>query len=209
MADVGFWCIMFYIIKKIFVLSALLMLVCCGCRTSLIGLKMSVNTYKVQTGDLIAIDVYKEPDISSNFEVDAKGCINHPLLGVVHIEGLTLEEVDKKIHDLLAKDYIVKPLVSVSVASSSGRPVMVFGEVRRPGSYELLAGKQHTLLQIIAQAGGFSNIAARDRVRIVRVIDGKKHTIKVKTSDLLRGRNGVRDINLMPGDVVTVPESIF
>jgi polysaccharide export outer membrane protein len=195
--------------KVIFVLFAVAGLMEVGCQTSGHALTNTTVVYRVQTGDRITIDTYKEPDISCAFEVDSKGCINHPLLGRVAIEGLTLDEVEHEIHDMLAKDYLVNPIVSVKVESSSDRPVMVFGKVRRPGSYELLAGRQHTLLQIIATAGGFTDIAARDRVRIVRTVDGKKHTIKVKTSELLHGNKGVRDINLMPGDVVTVPESIF
>jgi polysaccharide export outer membrane protein len=180
-----------------------------GCQTTHTNVVAAPSVYRIQPGDMITIEVYKEPDISRTFEVDARGDIKHPLLGRVTIAGMKLDEVEKLIHDLLAKDYLVKPLVSVSIESSSDRPVMIFGEVRRPGAYALVAGKQHTLLQVISQAGGFTDIAARDRVRIVRMIDGEKHTIKIKTSDLLKGRNGVRDINLLPGDVITVPESIF
>jgi protein involved in polysaccharide export with SLBB domain len=180
-----------------------------GCTSLPFDPELSLDVYRIRSGDLVRIEVFKEPDISVVFSVSAKGEINHPLLGKVQIAGLSIAEAESRIIELLSADYLVDPIVTVTVSNSSLRPVMLFGEVRRPGTYNIEAGKRYTLLQVIARAGGFTDIAARDRVRIVRVIEGQERVLKVRVSDLLRGRNGLSDIDLSPGDVVTVPETIF
>jgi len=180
-----------------------------GCATAPKGNVADSNHYRVNDGDVLDVDVYKEPDISRAFDVGADGSINHPLLGRVDVAGLTVAEVEARLHDLLEADYLVDPRVSVSIASSTDRPVMIFGEVRNPGAYDVPAGRHLTLLQVIARAGGFTDIAARDRVRIVRLLNGKEQTIKVRVTDLFRGRDGVTDIDLQAGDVITVPETLF
>jgi polysaccharide export outer membrane protein len=167
------------------------------------------DVYHVQCGDMVSIDVYNEPDLSHKFKVAADGFIHYPLLGRINIEGKSSEDVEKLISKLLGADYLVNPIVSVSVSGSSGRSVMIFGEVRSPGAYEAKSGQRLTLLHVISQAGGFTDIAAKDKVRIVRLVNGKEQKIKVRVSDLLRGRNGITDVNLQPGDVITVPETIF
>ncbi len=180
-----------------------------GCTSLPFDPELSLDVYRICSGDLVRIEVFKEPDISVVFSVSAKGEINHPLLGKVKIAGLSIAETESRIIELLSADYLVDPIVKVTVSNSSLRPVMLFGEVRSPGTYSIEAGKRYTLLQVIARAGGFTDIAARDRVRIVRVIEGRERVLKVRVSDLLRGRNGLSDIDLKPGDVVTVPETIF
>jgi len=167
------------------------------------------SVYRVQSGDTLKIDVFNEPDISHLFKVGHDGAIKHSLLGKVPVAGLTTAQIEKLLYGLLAKDYLVNPIVDVSVAGSTERPVMIAGEVRKPGSYKVEAGGRLTLLQIISQAGGLTDTAACDRVRVVRIIDGKKKTIKVSVDDLFKGRNGITDINLFPGDMITVPETIF
>ena len=180
-----------------------------GCTSVQFDSELSVDVYRIRTGALVHIEVFKEPDISVVFSVSGEGTINHPLLGKVQIAGLSIAEVESRIIELLAADYLVDPIVTVTVSNVSLRPIMLFGEVRTPGSYDFEAGQHYTLLQVIAMAGGFTDIAARDRVRIVRVIDGQEQAIKVSVNDLLHGRNGVSDIDLRAGDVVTVPETIF
>jgi len=187
----------------------LLLLLVAGCGTTPNGEGPDHNLYLVNSGDVLTVEVYKEPDISRAFEVGADGAINHPLLGRVDVMGLSVAEVELRLRDLLEADYLVDPRVSVSIASSTGRPIMIFGEVRSPGAYEMQAGRRATLLQVIARAGGFTDIAARDRVLIVRLVDGKEQTIKVRVTDLFKGRDGITDIDLRAGDVITVPETLF
>lgn len=198
------------IIKKTLNISCLIfMFLLCGCRSTLPPVSVESVEYHLHVGDMVNIDVYGEKNISRAYEISKDGSINHPLLGHVTLIGLTLTDAKNLIHSLLAADYLVDPVVSVSIKSSSRRPIMIFGEVKNPGAYEMSDGKHHTLLQVIALAGGFTDIAARDKVRIVRKSAGKDQAFVIRVTDLLHGKNGRNDVNLKPGDVITVPETIF
>jgi len=188
---------------------SLLLVLAAGCTTVPYEPDPDANRYRLRHGDVVAVEVYDEADLSRSFEVSDDGTISHPLLGRVPVVGKTAGEVEEELHRLLAADYLVNPRVSVSITSSSDRPIMIFGEVRNPGAYDVPAGRRVTLLQIIARAGGFTDIAAQDKVRIVRLVDGKEQSTRVRVSDLFRGRHGVTDVDLRAGDVITVPETLF
>ncbi len=86
--------------------------------------------------------------------------------------------------------------------------IYVFGQVRKPGALNVKKLNIPTLLQIIAQAGGFSERASKRRVLIKRIDkDGKEQEIKVNVKDIIRGKK--KDIQLKENDVVYVPETIF
>jgi len=86
--------------------------------------------------------------------------------------------------------------------------IYVFGQVRRPGALNVKKLNIPTLLQIIAQAGGFSERASKRRVLIKRIDkDGKEQEIKVNVKDIIKGKK--KDIQLKENDVVYVPETIF
>ena len=168
-----------------------------------------VNGYRILPGDTIAVDVFREPDLAGEFRVSADGTITYPLLGAVEVSGLTVRECQARLVDLLKRDYLVNPRVAVAVRKSAARRVVVLGAVRTPGVYEIAPGESFTLLQAIAKAGGFSDVAAIDRVRIVRVENDAEQAIRVRVSEILKGRAGARDVDLRPNDVITVPETVF
>jgi len=70
-------------------------------------------------------------------------------------------------------------------------------------------GERLTLLEAIVRAGGFTPKAAPNRTTIVRTVDGKKSTLRVRVADVLAGRPGVQDVPLEPDDVITIPEIWF
>jgi protein involved in polysaccharide export with SLBB domain len=170
--------------------------------------RTNLAAYHVQAGDSLKIEVYQEPDISRVYKVAENGTLNHPLLGKVPVAGLTLEAVESHVRDLLAKDYLVNPKVIVTLEHWAERPVIVFGEVKTPGAYEVPPGEKLTLLQLVARAGGFTDIAASDRLRIVRPRAEGEETIRVRVSELLKGGEH-KDVDLQPGDVIIVPKTIF
>ena len=170
---------------------------------------ISDSEYRVHTLDVLRIDVYGEPDISRDYQVGENGAINHPLLGDVRVDNMPLDRVQATLTKALAADYLVDPHVSVRVVRSTGRRVMVFGEVAAPGTYEIAPDEPMTLLQAIALAGGFTDIAAYNRVRLVRIQGEQEISMRIDVSDLLKGKPDARDTPLLPGDVITVPESAF
>ncbi|MFA7005022.1 MAG: polysaccharide biosynthesis/export family protein [Verrucomicrobiia bacterium] len=166
--------------------------------------------YRIRAGDLLNISVFQEPELSQMVKVPQSGSIRHSLLGVIQVKGLTTSEAEKKITELLAKDYLVNPRVSITVETNKSRRVVtVLGEVKQPGAIEIPDQEQVTLLQLIGRVGGFTNIAATDRVTIIRTENGKEQVIRVNVPAIIKSGDKSKDIELKPGDVVSVPESFF
>ena len=164
----------------------------------------------LQVGDEIEIQVYREPELSGTFKVNPAGEIRHSLAGSIPMAGKTIAEAEAFFTRKLAQDYLVDPRVIVKLLSTQSSQIVLMGEVVKPGVYPLPFGETTTLLQAIAGAGGFTELASPDRVRILRRLpDGHQTTLKIRVSDLLGGKGKQRDIPLEPNDVVMVPEVFF
>ncbi len=169
----------------------------------------SSHEHVLQAGDEVDIQVYREPELSGTFQLKPSGQIRHPLVGSVGLEGKTVKEAEIYFTQCLAKDYLVHPRVIIKMVSTQSSQIVLLGEVAKPGVYPLPFGGGMTLLQAIAGAGGFTELASPDRVRIVRKDeDGKQTTQRVRVSNLLGGGKQ-KDIPLEPNDVIMVPEVVF
>ena len=168
------------------------------------------HEYVLQAGDEIDIQVYREPELSGTFKLNAAGEIRHSLVGPVPLAGLTVEAAEADFTRRLAKDYLVNPRVIVKLAATQSSQIVVLGEVEKPGVYPLPFGEEMTLLQAIAGAGGFTELASPDRVSLVRRRpDGGQTTLKIRVSDLLGGKGKQPDVPLEPNDVIMVPQVFF
>jgi polysaccharide export outer membrane protein len=116
------------------------------------------EAYRVGAGDVLEVDVYDDPDLSGLVTIQYAGEISFPLLGDVPVEGMTVKQVQEKLTQLLAKDYLVDPQVMVRVKEHRSQWVTVVGEVARPGKYYLQGTK--TLLDLLTEAGGFTTEAS-------------------------------------------------
>jgi protein involved in polysaccharide export with SLBB domain len=164
----------------------------------------------LQPGDEVDLQIYREPEMSGVFRITPEGTIRHPLAGSMAVSGKTIQEAEAFIATRLAKDYLVNPRVILKLVSAQSAQIVLLGEVKKPGVYPLPPGDSMTLLQAIAGAGGFTELASPDRVLIVRKTpDGQQTTIRVRAASLLKGRGRQRDIPLEPNDVITVPEVLF
>ena len=115
----------------------------------------NAGEYRMTPGDHVAIIVYNEPQLSGDFIVDDAGKLLMPLLGAVPIGGLTQAEAQKLIQDRLADGVLVQPTVSLRIKEY--RPVSIFGNVKKPGSYPFQFGQ--TVRAVIASAGGEGKLA--------------------------------------------------
>jgi|GEM_PF-404345 len=166
------------------------------------------NDYRIQPLDSIQITVFNEPDLSVRVRVSAQGKINYPLLGPVQVGGLTVSETETKLKEQLGRSYLVKPQVNVLIDRANGRRVFVLGQVKMPGAIDILADEGLTVVQAIARAGGFTDIAATDRVNILRTApDGTQQKVIVNVAAIMKGQS--KDYPLKPDDVLSVPETIF
>jgi polysaccharide export outer membrane protein len=158
--------------------------------------------YVVGEGDTLHIDVWQEPEVSQNVVVRPDGKVSLPLVNEIKISGMTPLEIQGLVAEKL-KTFVNQPKVTVTVMEVHSRKAFITGEVAHPGEYPL--NTQVTVLQLIAQAGGFTPFAKTESIMILRVSDGKEQRLKFKYKEVLRGKNTDQNIALEPGDTVVVP----
>jgi polysaccharide export outer membrane protein len=155
----------------------------------------SVNEeYKLGSGDLIKITVFKQEELSGEYTINGAGQIALPLIGDVNTKDLTVKQVEQAIADKLKPDYLLNPRVIVQVLNY--RPFYILGEVKEPKSYPYVDGM--TYLNAVAIAGGYTYRAKEDHVMVIRMNDPKKNEIRLNM-----------DEKVMPGDVIHVEERFF
>ena len=167
-----------------------------------------VQVYKLSTGDVVAIKVYMESSMDRELRIGGDGRITYPMAGNVKIAGLTVTEAENKIAELLA-DYIRNPQVSIVVKQYNSKKVSIFGQVHKPSALQLPSENKMTLMEAITSAGGFTTIANKSKIRVVRTENGAQRVLEVDVTKITNQGNREMDIVLMPGDVIYVPETIF
>jgi protein involved in polysaccharide export with SLBB domain len=166
--------------------------------------------YVLHANDQVAVEVFGEEDLRTNGRLNAEGNLSLPLLGSVRLSGLTLTQAASRVTELYGRDYLVSPKVNVMLVGYAKRRFTVLGQVNRPGSYEMPEGSPGgvDLLEAIAMAGGYTRIAAPERVSVRRQSGSSgDQIIKVDAKRLARKAGG--GFIVQPGDTVTVAESIF
>jgi polysaccharide export outer membrane protein len=158
--------------------------------------------------DVLDIVVWKNEDLSQKaVVVRPDGKISMPLIGEVQASGRTANQLATQIASRL-KEYKDNPVVTVSVKEVNSYYVYVLGEVTKPGKYQL---KSHaTVLQAVAIASGFTNYAARNKMKVIRHVQGEDGTtreirIPARYDDLISGTGDIGNFVLKTGDVVIVP----
>jgi len=122
------------------------------------------TVFTLGPGDNIRIRVYDHEDLSGSYNVDDTGRISLPFILGVNTRGLTLPELELKIADELAKNFIVNPKVSIDLIKS--RPFCILGEVRNPGCFSGKHGMN--TVQAIAIAGGYTYRAYKEKFVVTR-----------------------------------------
>lgn len=159
---------------------------------------LAQDDYKVGEADVLQITVYNHDDLKTTARVSRDGSITFPLIGRVEVLGLAIGQIEQKIAALLAAGYIVNPQVHIFIDDFRSRVFYVTGEVKKPDAYKY--EDDTTLIKAITVAGGFSDIAAKSRVKILRKNhDGQE--IIIERAKL--------DEAILPNDVIVVPESFF
>jgi len=152
--------------------------------------------------DVLAVDVWKEPEITRQVPVRPDGKISLPLLGDVQASGLTASELGTEITERLKK-YISNPQVTVIVTNVNSQRIYVIGEVNHGGPFPLLPNM--TVIQALASAGGFTQFANLKNIYVKRNEGGKEVRYPFNYKDVIKGRRTDQDIVLKPGDTIFVP----
>jgi len=161
------------------------------------------DEFVIGPGDVLAINVWKEAEISKVVPVRSDGRISLPLIGELQSGGLTPRQLEAEITTRL-KDYVADPSVTVVVQEIHSKSINVLGMVARPGSYPLT--KTMTVVDAIANAGGFRDFAKQKSIYILRQNpDGTQARLPFNYKEVIKGVNPAQNVKLQPGDNIVVP----
>jgi polysaccharide biosynthesis/export protein len=161
------------------------------------------NTYIIGIDDVLAISVWKEPDVSKTVPVRSDGKISLPLAGEVQASGETPRQLEQDLANKL-RSFISEPEVTVIVEQIKSQKFNILGQVTKPGSYPL--GGASTVLDAIALAGGFRDFAKQKSVYVLRHNpDGTESRLPFNYKAVIKGNNLTQNIKLQPGDTIVVP----
>lgn len=150
------------------------------------------QSYLLNTGDTIRIDVYREDDLSTTVLLNKTGQFNYPYLGIIEAQKKTTDQLASEIERGLLGDYLINPDVNVSIEKY--RNFYVGGEVRNPGGYAFQPGL--TVKQAIVLAGGPTEWASSSRYRLQR--EGSTESSRVNEDSII-----------YPGDTLSIEASLF
>ena len=171
-------------------------------------LRAQQGNYLLQPNDLVSVTVFQEDDLATRARVGNDGTISVPLIGSVRIGGKSVDEAAQMIRARLAKGYLVNPQVNVGVVEFAKRLVTVLGQVQKGGTFEFPNQGPLDLLQAIGLAGGYSKTANPSKIIVKRRVNGKDVVMQIN-GKALAGNTAAQPFEVLPGDTITVAESIF
>ena len=161
------------------------------------------NNFVIGNDDVLAINVWKEPEISRSIPVRSDGKISLPLVGEVQAAGLTPLKLEQAIAGRLT-NYISEPEVTVIVQQINSQKFNILGQVNKPGSYVIT--NSATVLEGIAMAGGFRDFAKQKSIYILRQNpDGTQTRLPFNYKDVVKGVKPEQNVKLQPRDTIVVP----
>ncbi len=158
--------------------------------------------YRIGPEDVLQISVWKNDGMSRTVPVRPDGMISLPLLNEVQAAGLTPAQLREALITKLV-EFEPNPEVSVIVQEVRSFKVSVIGEVAHPGRFELKS--RATVLDILAQAGGFKEFASRARIVVLRLQGGAMKRIPFNYNKVISSDGEHENFFLQPGDIVVVP----
>ncbi|WP_019674616.1 XrtA/PEP-CTERM system exopolysaccharide export protein [Arsukibacterium perlucidum] len=175
------------------------------------SLTTSVSNYQYLVGpnDSLTIFVWRNPELSGSFIVRPDGKISTSLVEDVPVSGKTPTQIARDMEQILGK-YIRDPVVTVSVTNFVGpysEQVRVIGEATNP---QAISYREYmTVLDLMIAVGGLTDFADGNGAKLVRTSSGGQVTYSLRLDDLIRDGNISANVDILPGDIVIIPEAWF
>jgi len=161
------------------------------------------DSFIIGADDVLAINVWKEPEVSRVVPVRSDGKISLPLAGEVQAAGETPRQLELEISKRL-QSYMSEPEVTVIVQQINSQKFNILGQVLKPGSYPL--ANSPTVLDAIALAGGFRDFAKKKSIYVLRQSPGGGQArLPFNYKDMVKGKNTDQNVKLQPRDTIVVP----
>lgn len=161
------------------------------------GAAVDPRSYVIGPEDIIAIRVWREPEMSALYAVRPDGKISMPLVGEIEAGGSTPKQLEAKVVEAL-QTVMNRPQVAVSVQDVRSKKYYVQGQVHRAGAFPLVS--KLSVLEALGLAGGLQEFANDKDIRIIR----KGQVIKFNYKEVTKGKKMEQNIELMPGDQIIV-----
>ncbi|MCJ8292837.1 MAG: polysaccharide export protein [Colwellia sp.] len=172
---------------------------------------INIDSYKylIGSGDVLNIFVWRNPEVSGSFVVRPDGMITTSLVEDIEVAGKTPTELARSIEEILAT-YLRDPIVTVTVANFVGpfsEQIRVIGEAAQPRAINYT---QHmTLLDVMIQVGGLTEFADGNDAVLIRIENGKQKQYQVMIDQLLKDGEISANVDMLPGDIIIIPEAWF
>lgn len=171
-------------------------------------------SYKIKPGDVLQLEVLEDATLNRSLLVLPDGTVAVPSGGVVKASGQTLPQVQAAVTAALAPNFATAPTVYLGVGqiaapvASSGTAavsgIYVMGEVAKPGRVDVPPGT--TMLQFLAQAGGFTPFAATKRIQLRRIDRAGQEQVWIYDYSAIMAGKPAPALVLQKGDVIVVPQ---
>lgn len=161
-----------------------------------------VDGYQIQPGDVLAVSVWREPDLERELLVRPDGGFAFPLAGDIQAQGMTVEQLRGELVKKLSR-YVPDPVVTVSLQQMTGNRIYVLGRVQRPGEFSVV--RPITVLQALAMAGGLTPYADEETIQVLRGAGADLQSMPFNYAAVAEGQGLEQNILLQAGDVVMVP----
>lgn len=165
--------------------------------------------YQIGAGDVVNINVWRNPEVSTSVPVRPDGKITTPLVEDLQAAGKTSTQLARDIEKALEK-YIQQPMVTVIVTSFVGpysQQIRVIGEAARPQALPYRQGM--SVMDVMIAVGGITDFASGNKATIIRTVNGERQTVPLRLQDLLRKGDISANVSVLPGDVLVIPEGWF
>ncbi len=165
--------------------------------------------YLIGPGDSVNIFVWRNGEVSTTVTVRPDGKITTPLVEDLPASGKTPTQLARDIEKALSL-YIKEPIVTVILGGFVGpysEQIRVVGEAARPQA--LPYRQKMTLLDLMIAVGGITDFAAGNRASVVRFVDGRQKQFSVRLEDLIKDGDISANVDMLPGDILIIPESWF
>lgn len=179
--------------------------------TKYTSITTSVDDYQylIGPGDNLSIFVWRNPDISGSFIVRPDGKVTTSLVEDIEVSGKTATMLAREIEEQLGK-YINNPRVTVSVTNFTGplsEQVRVIGEATNPSAVSYT--ERMTLLDLMIAVGGLTEFADGNDAKLVRMVAGEQKSYGIRIDDLIKNGDIEENIDMLPGDIIIIPEAWF
>ncbi len=165
--------------------------------------------YIIGPQDALQIFVWGHPDLSTGAAVRPDGRITLPLAEDIPVTNRTPTQLARELEKILGK-YVRDPIVTVIVSGILGpyeRQVRVLGEATSPQALPFIEGM--TLLDLMIKVGGLTDFADGNGAKLFRIEEGQQKEFKARLEDLVRDADMSANVDLLPGDILLIPESWF